>query len=107
MLHVNKASIVVQTCFLSLSINGTPACANKYLLTEILRNEWGYKGSVISDNNGVENIYSGHHYVNDTYDVSTGRPFYERTPYFTNNIVYLRRQTSSLLAVIGKEVWML
>ena len=54
------------------SINGTPACANKYLLTEILRNEWGYKGSVISDNNGVENIYSGHHYVNDTYHVSTG-----------------------------------
>ena len=28
----------------NLSINGIPACANKQLLTDILRNEWGFKG---------------------------------------------------------------
>lgn len=30
-------------------LNGEYACANKRLLVDILRNEWGYKGSVISD----------------------------------------------------------
>ncbi len=30
-------------------INGKPACENRYLLTDILRNRWGYEGLVMSD----------------------------------------------------------
>ncbi len=30
-------------------VNGIPASENSYLLTEILRNEWGYDGVVVSD----------------------------------------------------------
>ena len=30
-------------------LNGDFACANKHLLTDILRNEWGFDGAVISD----------------------------------------------------------
>lgn len=30
-------------------VNGTPACENAYLLTQTLRNEWGYEGLVMSD----------------------------------------------------------
>ncbi|MBO7387496.1 MAG: glycoside hydrolase family 3 C-terminal domain-containing protein [Lachnospiraceae bacterium] len=30
-------------------INGQYACRNKWLLTDVLRNEWGYKGLVVSD----------------------------------------------------------
>jgi beta-glucosidase len=30
-------------------INGTPASENRWLLTEVLRGEWGYTGTVISD----------------------------------------------------------
>jgi beta-glucosidase len=30
-------------------VNGVPASENTYLLTEILRHEWGYEGAVVSD----------------------------------------------------------
>ena len=30
-------------------INGYYACANRYLLTDVLKNEWGFEGLVMSD----------------------------------------------------------
>jgi len=38
------------------TINGTPACQNKYLLTDVLREDWDYKGITISDWSGVKDI---------------------------------------------------
>lgn len=35
-------------------INGVHSCENKWLLTDILRNEWGYDGLVISDAGAVK-----------------------------------------------------
>ncbi len=44
----------VQTFMASFNdINGTPATGNKWLLTDLLRNRWGFKGFVVSDWNGV------------------------------------------------------
>jgi beta-glucosidase len=37
-------------------INGIPATANKWLLTDLLRNQWNYKGFVVSDFNGVHEL---------------------------------------------------
>ena len=34
-------------------INGMPSTGNKWLLTQLLRKEWGYKGFVVSDYNAV------------------------------------------------------
>jgi len=34
-------------------VNGNYACENKYLLTDVLKNEWGFKGFVISDWGGT------------------------------------------------------
>lgn len=34
-------------------VNGTYACEHEYLLTEILKNEWGFPGFVVSDWGGV------------------------------------------------------
>lgn len=44
-------------------VNGTYACDNSYLLTDILRKEWGYDGIVVSDwgavNDRVGNVRAG------------------------------------------------
>jgi beta-glucosidase len=45
------------------AINGIPCTANKWLLTDILRNEWGFNGYVVSDCGAVGNVYSPHSYV--------------------------------------------
>lgn len=37
-------------------INGTPATANKWLLTDLLRGHWGFKGLVVSDYTGVNEL---------------------------------------------------
>ncbi|KAK6178743.1 hypothetical protein SNE40_011257 [Patella caerulea] len=50
------------------SINGIPACANKELLTDILRREWGFQGYVVSDQGAIENVVYQHMFVNTTVD---------------------------------------
>jgi len=37
-------------------INGVPATADRWLMTEVLRNEWGFKGFVVSDYTGVNEL---------------------------------------------------
>jgi len=38
------------------SLNGVPVHANRYLLTDILRKEWGFEGFVLSDANGIPEL---------------------------------------------------
>lgn len=40
-------------------INGKPASGNKYLLTEVLRDEWGFEGMVVTDWGGMNNRIEG------------------------------------------------
>lgn len=37
-------------------INGIPATANKWLLTDLLRKEWGFKGMVVTDYTGINEM---------------------------------------------------
>ncbi len=37
-------------------IDGIPATANKWLLTEVLRNQWGFGGFVVSDYTGIKEM---------------------------------------------------
>lgn len=46
-------------------INGVPGHANKHLLTDILKNELGFKGFVVSDWGDIENLYQGYHIAKD------------------------------------------
>lgn len=46
------------------ALNGVPCTADKNLLTNILRDKWGFKGYVVSDAEGVSDLYeNGHRYV--------------------------------------------
>lgn len=37
-------------------VDGVPATANKWLLTQVLRNEWGFKGFVVTDYTGINEM---------------------------------------------------
>ena len=43
------------------SFDGIPCSSNRWLLTDILRNEWGFKGFVVSDYGSVGGIFDLHH----------------------------------------------
>ncbi len=42
------------------AINGTPDNINYYLLTDILKKQWGFQGFVVSDLGGVKSMVQGH-----------------------------------------------
>ena len=42
-------------------IDGIPAHSNEFLLKQILRQEWGFKGYVFSDYGGLSQLYNFHH----------------------------------------------
>jgi beta-glucosidase len=50
--------------------NGEPCCANTFLLNDVLRKEWGFKGHVVSDCWAVKDFYSGHKTVADKTEAS-------------------------------------
>ena len=39
-----------------MDLNGVPASGNRWLFTEVLRDEWGFDGFVVSDANAVRNL---------------------------------------------------
>jgi beta-glucosidase len=46
-------------------INGVPSHANKWLLTDVLRGEWGFKGAVVSDYYAIEEMARRHNIAKD------------------------------------------
>ncbi|MGA8579780.1 MAG: glycoside hydrolase family 3 N-terminal domain-containing protein, partial [Bryobacteraceae bacterium] len=45
------------------SVDGQPACANPRLLGDILRQQWGFQGYVVSDCGAIGDIYRSHKFV--------------------------------------------
>lgn len=46
-------------------VDGVPSHANKWLLNDLLRNEWHYDGMIVSDYYGVDQLFNKHFVVND------------------------------------------
>jgi beta-glucosidase len=44
-------------------VNGVPASANPWLLSDLLRDTWGFDGYVVSDCDAVADIVNGHHWT--------------------------------------------
>jgi beta-glucosidase len=52
-------------------IDGVPSHTNRWMLTDLLRGEWGFRGVVVSDYAGVAELARKHHVAEDL--VSAGR----------------------------------
>lgn len=47
------------------TIDGVPCTANRWLIEEVLRQSWGFKGVVFADLNAVNALYATHHVAAD------------------------------------------
>ena len=45
------------------ALNGIPTTASPFLLTELLRDKWGFRGYVVTDCGAIEDITRGHQFV--------------------------------------------
>jgi len=52
------------------ALDGIPCIINKWLMTDILKDEWGFKGYTVCDYDGIEDIYSIHHTAADLKDAA-------------------------------------
>lgn len=55
---INAGVLSVMTSY--NSIDGVPCTSNSYLLTQLLRNEWKFRGFVVSDLYSIEGIHESH-----------------------------------------------
>jgi beta-glucosidase len=53
-----------------LDIDGVPCAASHQLLTDILRNDWGFRGIVVADYGAVDMLQNVHH-ISDSYSRSS------------------------------------
>jgi beta-glucosidase len=51
-------------------IGGIPSHANRWMLTDVLRNQWGFKGVVVADYEGIEQLMSLHHVAGNLTDAA-------------------------------------
>ena len=50
--------------------DGVPIIASRYFLTDILRNQFGFKGYVVSDSHALEDLFAKHKVARDTADAA-------------------------------------
>ncbi len=68
-MSVQKANVQSLMCAYN-SLRGKACCSNDPLLDKILRDEWGFKGYVVSDCWAISDIYQFHKQTNDASEAS-------------------------------------
>ncbi|MBO0359170.1 glycoside hydrolase family 3 C-terminal domain-containing protein [Hymenobacter sp. BT186] len=56
---VKEANVEAVMCAYNAT-NGEPCCGNTFLLQDVLRKEWGFRGHVVSDCGALDDLYEGH-----------------------------------------------
>ncbi|MDR3142987.1 MAG: glycoside hydrolase family 3 C-terminal domain-containing protein [Tannerellaceae bacterium] len=65
---IDAGALSVMTAY--NSIDGIPCTANKHILTDILRDEWGFKGFVVSDLVSIDGLKENHRIVDNLQDAA-------------------------------------
>lgn len=65
---IDEGALSVMTSY--NSIDGVPSTANKKLLTDILKAEWGFQGFVVSDLVSIDGLAGDHHIAADLEDAA-------------------------------------
>ena len=66
---VEAGALSVMTAY--NSIDGIPCTADGYLLTDVLRKDWGFDGFVVSDLGSIDGIYSSHRVASSLQEAGT------------------------------------
>ena len=90
-------------------VSGVPAHGNKFLLTDVLRKEWGFEGFVVSDWMDIERIYTLHHAADSPEDairiaVTAGMDMHMHGPGFLEPLAELVRNGEVPEADIDRAV---
>ncbi|WP_295677211.1 glycoside hydrolase family 3 N-terminal domain-containing protein [uncultured Mucilaginibacter sp.] len=89
-------------------LNGTPASANSYLMRDILKGKWGFKGFVVSDWGSIGEMIN-HGYVKDNYEaarasINAGSDMDMESRSYINNLAKLVADKKVSVAVIDDAV---
>jgi len=89
-------------------LNGTPASANNYLMRDILKGKWGFKGFVVSDWGSIGEMIN-HGYVKDNYEaaeasIKAGSDLDMESRSYINNLAKLVADKKVSVAVIDEAV---
>lgn len=84
-------------------VNGVPASANRYLLTDLLRERWGFGGFVVSDCGAVADIYltNRHHWKPTADNMKDAAISYEELADYVTKQGYVTEQGAVALALMA------
>ena len=75
-------------------VNGMPGHMDKYMMTDLMRDRWGFEGFYVSDWNDISRIAKWHHVAKDfkesvEFSVNAGMDMNMHGPYFQDYVVEL------------------